>query len=77
MLEKLLAASEEANGGFHVYTNETMPKRWAFTGHEVRKCLAYPKTEEMLIRLNYRRGLRRYMLFRMLVGLSVIDTITT
>lgn len=36
MLSRLQNASEQANGGFHVYTHATMPERWHFGGHEVR-----------------------------------------
>lgn len=35
MLAKLVNASLSAKGGFHVYTNETMPDRFAFKGHHV------------------------------------------
>ncbi|KAL8277172.1 hypothetical protein RQP46_010420 [Phenoliferia psychrophenolica] len=34
MLARLQNASEQANGGFHVYTHDTMPERWHFGGHE-------------------------------------------
>ncbi|KAM0750332.1 Phosphodiest-domain-containing protein [Meredithblackwellia eburnea MCA 4105] len=34
MIKRLQAASESAKGGFKVYTPETMPERWHFSGHE-------------------------------------------
>lgn len=36
MLDKLLNASAASAGGFNVYTPETMPDRWHFSGNEVR-----------------------------------------
>lgn len=34
MIARLDTASRSSKGGFDVYTHETMPERWHFTGHE-------------------------------------------
>lgn len=57
LVERLRDAASRSGSGFECYTSETMPERWHFTGHEVRRSASL-----LLLLERVRRSLSRIRL---------------